>query len=123
MYTTGSLGGNLNNTRLGRLSNRLDGYKTGVASMLGINTNLGEGARRQAVAELTTKNSKGTHYDYDVKYGGANSVGEQLKGNIKSNGQQISEKEMRSNQPLRYTVGQNNMFKQSEAPRKNFNGT
>ena len=123
MYTTGSVGGNLNNPDAGRRSNRFDGYKTGIASVFGIDTELGEGARRQAVAELTTKGSKGTHYDYDVKYGNANSVGEQLKGNITSNGQQISEKDMRSNQPLRYTVGQNNMFTSTNAPRENFAGT
>lgn len=108
MYNTGALGGQADNlSRIKRLGNVIDEVKTMLGSALGFSNEIGEGAKRQIVSHLSSKNrgdAKGTayHYENDKRYGDASAgVGTDLKDSGMSLSTIIS-------RPGRYTIGQNN---------------
>ena len=108
MYNTGALGGQASGlSRIKRLGNAIDEVKTMLGSALGFSNEIGEGAKRQIVSHLSSKNrgdAKGTayHYENDRRYGDAAAgVGTDLKDEGMSLSTIIS-------RPGRYTIGQNN---------------
>lgn len=121
MYNTGALGGEPGiMTGIKRLGNAWDEAKTMIGSALGLETEIGEGAKRQIVSHLLSKN-RGTarntayHYENDKRYGDAPSgVGSDLKDSDMSLGTIMS-------RPARYTIGQNNFTKKEGVPGTYYN--
>ena len=108
MYNTGALGGKANGlSGIKRLGNAIDEVKTMLGSALGFTNEIGEGAKRQIISHLLSKNNgnaKNTayHYENDRRYGDAAAgVGTDLKDEGMTLSTIIS-------RPGRYTIGQNN---------------
>lgn len=108
MYNTGALGGKAGNlSGIKRLGNAIDEVKTLLGSALGFTSEIGEGAKRQIISHLSSKNrgnAKNTsyHYENDRRYGDAAAgVGTDLKDAGITLSTIIS-------RPGRYTIGQNN---------------
>lgn len=109
MYNTGAMGGKVGtgSTILGRLDNAIDLGGTFLGSFLGIDTEMDEGAKRQALVHINNKRKPkdaAIHYDTDTIYGNAGNIGDDLKNGDVGVSDYI-------NAVARYSLGQNNWTK------------